>query len=541
MKIKKISESLTIGIFLSTIYYLLKYAIENAEILHLPKVIGVLLAALIVLFALISSVITIFRRRKLQRTRNNLLEIHDELRSVLKLPRTISKEQLEKDAAELTCETFFQLLDKLHHHKNFFIHFRLPNFFRSDSKPPHNKIDDRFYEEINKRFVVQNIHKPLIFYSKSIAFLKLRPLTADDHVKYENASDEIVKPVRLNARYGFGGNYCLVLPMPFYDFLQDAHQPLLGYIGIIEDEHTANQMMDDLIELADLIELVYNKIKDEKLTLRIDNLLNQNRASLLKPSHHDNVSQLFAKQLSQILKHEFFAERVDLWLKGMPPKTLSAAFNLVDDKPLEFHNSAFDYSLYCAIILEEEGKTDYRCELGWITMSRNKFKFSEMEKSLLKKIETQIDNLARDIWKEHVWREIDHKVLNKAIPSLREFSKQLIIEIVKEMDAFAGILQVEKQQPVFHILEDISIGERDKSVDTLDALNKVFRDQQDPLKGAKHNDFYLYMPLSIEQKGLGSILLLSKKPYTEVHEETLKQLEAHLDNILKLYLVMEKQ
>ena len=530
-------------VFVLTVLFIKYYNILQS-LQFLPDWVFVIILLLIISYYVSKDINT----RRTQRKREKLLNTLAELSSLVKLPKLLleSEENLTKSAEELTCQKFFEQLKKYdydNYDKRIFVRFLLPNF----TYCPHEiEMDEGFYEEIENHFCRANILKPVVFREPRLfGSLEVKIPSLADFVQHETHESKFDKLDRVNAQHEFKGDFCLVLPMLIHSALPDEllkqdKQRIFGYIGIVEHEYIKDSMANDFAMFLHRFQETYSHIKEEKLTLHIDRLLNESQYNRLTPSPKQTIPELFATRFSAILKQEFHAERVELWLKGMEPRISDSIFELVNgilqgQHPISLEDrnirSSYDYSLDQGIELD-------KCYLGLMRILRNQFDFSEIERELLKKVERDIDNYVRDLWEEHIFREIDHKVFNLALPTLKEFAKRLIQEIVIEFDAFCGLFEIQDRDDVFYTLPYY---DRDKGIDTLNTLKSEHQKNFDPTINIKNRIHYLFVPLSLNQEErLGAIYLLGKGHLSDVHRYALKRFEALLDNILKLYLVLEK-
>lgn len=517
-------------------------------------------ASMVLTVAIANSV----RERDAQKKRERLLPVLDGLSSILRFSSLLSETELltirarfakkvfsdvelANLAADLTCRKFYEQLNDFHHHEQFFIRLKDADFFHPTPQrtTPHDIIIARqFCDDIEYLFVKRNIHKPLAFSTQRFVFPTITArVLGTTTVSYETEkSAPFFRIHEVEARHDFGGDHCLVLPMPIHEFQRNPAEPLLGYIGIVDDKNSWKFILDEMIRLTDDFELLYHhlkkeirdlyyQLKKERLTLSVDGLLNRSRVNLLQAAPQEKITTLFARQFQDILRDEFSADDVKVWLKGMPVDEHTAAFANANDEP-RLHGNR----LSCAIVLDET-------PLGWIAMWRDKVEFSRIDIQLLRSTETQIDQYVRDLWEEQVIREIDHEVFNKSPLALEEFAGKLIKELVHHFDACGGVLQVHHHEDAaFVSSDDLAYDERGKVERLLAALGSALRsgDRVSATDSPDGGYYRLLMRLSIDEQPLGAILLLGKNRFTRIHREGLKRLEAQVDNILKLYMNFEE-
>lgn len=529
-----------LGIVLSALFVVSELLINDFQSLNLPWwFIGV--SAFLFIAGLTTLYVKIFSAsHKEEERRSELYHVFKGLSSLAKLPQSISEEKLSKNAEELAVERFCSLLEEYEYHKKVFVCFLIPEY---TYRHPETHIDDAFYRQIEIILRKKEIFKPLVF-SAPFGTFRLPKKVQELVGEYETFDRPPDKPDRVQAHYKFGGDFCLVLPFSIHSSSHNhqgrQQQDPLGYIGIIEDEFISDSIANDLTVFLQRFEELYYQVKEEKIRVRIDRILNESQVRLLEPSPKERIPLLFAKKLSPLLRAEFIAERVELWLKGMLPEPGDSIFQLAN----EIQNGQYSISMSDQLNKSYNHSLDvvvklHNSPLGLIRILRNKFGFSEMEKEQLRVIEQIVDNYVRDLWEEHILRTIDHKIFNRHFSNLKDFAEALLQELVKEFDAYCGLFEIQNHPDVFYMLPTYDEAQSQKVLNT---LKRDLRGQVGPIVNIFKDIFYLFIPLSIAQgEPLGALYMLGKGQLTDVHLDALKRLEAQMDNILQLYLFFAKQ
>jgi len=521
--------------------------LNYSRFIPIPEWILTLLVIILIVGLLISHHIRpFFRRRKSDRKVTQLLRLTSDIRHLTRPHKLLkqSREILNKSASEIAWTFFKEEIDKYKSGYKVIFYCNL----LSKSTFSSQKIKSEFFTEIEDHFKNSfRLHsklRPVIFTAQKYwSDIEDRP-----QVKEEDESDSyrfFRKADRKISVTDFDGNFCIVIPLTFHSAFQTEpgiRQQLFGYIGLIDNDHITTNIVEQFTNVADRFEELYEKIKVEKVRFHIDNDLNQSHAQRFELAAEKSISALtlFAIELSKTLQKEFYADRVEIWLKGMKLNPSESIFEIVDkiskNNELEevtgsvmnlpnYHNS-------CLIELD-------KCLLGYIRILRDAFDFSEIEQHLLIEIEDIIDNYVRDLWEENIIREIDHNVFNRAEADLGDFARLFIKHITNEFDCYCGLLEIHDRPELFYVQPDY---DTNAGIDILKALKEKLQNSQYHKLDKHFNSYYLFMPLSIDKgEQLGAIYLIGKTILTDVHLKALKRVEAHVDNIIKLYLTLEKK
>lgn len=530
------------------IFLLILLLLNYSKFLPLPDWAFTLLAVVAVVGLFATRVVRPYvQKRKSDKKVKQILLFTSRIRNLTRQYRLLAEtpEDLNRSVGEITWSLFKGQMD-LSVQSKFIFYRNLLSDETFASQKINKDVLKETEEHFNSRLRIQQKLKPVVFTEQRYWF----SASGDDKSR-PRAQEEVVPFLpfgidRTIASTNFGGNYCVVIPVSFHshiekEFEAESKEQFLGYVGFINDDYVTDQIADRFQQAVERFQELYEKIKGEKVSLRIDTFLNLSQAQRVESSTQKNIPSLFAEKLSNILKDEFYADGVEVWLKGMPPPHKGTILKIVDKISIGHEIESVQGFLkqppdgfHYDRLIELDG-----CALGFIRILRDKYDFSAIERNLLLKIEEDIDNYVRDLWEEHVVRQIDHQVFNVAPPDIKDFARLLTKYITKEFDSQCGLFEVQNGIEIFHTQQDYDTS---KCIGILKALRDELRNHPDPKLGSYQNSYYLFMPLSLHRKErLGAIYLVGIGVLTDVHLKALKRLETHLDNIVRLYLAFERR
>jgi len=347
---------------------------------------------------------------------------------------------------------------------------------------------------------------------------------------------------RAIASQEFGERFCLTLPFCLEtpsDGLKDPTR-IAGFIGILSKSFLTPAASFHFDKLVDRFETLYDRVRTEQLAMLVDDLLNRELFSEVNVPG-DGILEFFIEQLTDMLRHFYNAERAELWIRGAHCSPSNSIINIVTEiietgysdfnTKLGESIAGYDYSLDLPIELD-------RFVLGYIRILRNDFPFSRFEIELLRKTERDLDNYIRDLWARVVLRRVDHDVLNHVFSGVTEFADQLIEKIVVELDVMAGFITLLDQGDSRYIRPGSDV---ERLTTEFTAIRKRHKRPMTAPLGSNAGLHHIYLRIRIgNEELLGSICIVHKERLTNIHLQVLKRVEAHIDNILKLYMYHPK-
>lgn len=531
------------------LFLLILIGLNYSNFIPFPEWAFTLLATIATLGLLISHKIKPYvQKRKSDKKVKDILFLISSIRNLGRQPLLLSKPQKELNlkAGEIAWSIFKVHADQYIRYSSAFYRNLVANYTCSSGN-----INEEFLREIEDYFRnslrIRRELRPIVFTENRYWYTE----SDEQQSKYKDQDELYLSPLptidRKISAANFGASFCVVIPMFFHSFRQKEHHDekqlqLLGYIGFVDNDRITDHIVEKFQQVGERFEELYEKIKRERTDRSIDAFLNKSQAERVDIWPETKIPESFATELSRILLQEFYADSVEIWLKGMRPNPATTIFKTIDSilkgkdlagVPSTIERLPFNYHTDCLIQL-------HNCNLGYIRIMRNTYDFSEIERNLLQEIEDRIDNFVRDIWEEYVIREVDHTVLNHAEADLNKFASALIKTITIEFDAMCGLFEVQNGVERHYIKTGSNVNE---CIDTLKSLQGELAKDNNPKLG-KYLDFYYYMfmPLSLSRhERIGAIYIIGIGILTEVHLKALKRLEAHLDNIVKLYLAFENK
>lgn len=335
-------------------------------------------------------------------------------------------------------------------------------------------------------------------------------------------------------------DFCLTAPLRNdYSNNTNTRTRAHGFIGILSSTILSRASIAQLAALVEQFDSLYNRIRGEQLSLLIDEILNRELPNATRiPTLPEEDGLLdFSVLLSNVFQRFFNANRVEVWLRGMPTDpaltTMPLIGRIMNGSIPEYvastEGTVTGFDFHVDLIIELEG-----CFLGLVRVLRNTHPFSVADINLLTKVEREIDNYVRDLWRETILTRIDHQVLNHIFPNVTKFAGELIKAIVNELDVDAGLIWLASSdrftQHVLHTTHDPSLDDELREV-----VSYISHKASMPIdRGTSYHRIALVVKTGCDEPQ-GYIAVINARELTNVHWSILKAIEARTDNIILLY------
>ena len=537
---RRLGPDTSIAFIVGVVGWLLWYS-NKIGLFFVPRLVEAILSVVIAAaLAYIVLSFLILRTRRVKVKRATLLDAMATLSGINVQPSIYSDSELRRDddAISLAWKRLVELLtanEKRIFDVVFFKRFH-PDVTLSNPTP----INEEFCKEARNVLNEQGWWSPVVFDERGIWY---RAMTIKE-IKESIGSHKISPglPTGKIRRPNLGGKFCAIVPCTLQLAMDKAHDVRadrrpFGFLGFVGNERIFMELSPTLKKLAEDFEGLYARTKEEKVFYRIDSFLNIGALRHLKltreadDSHRLTLPQLFGDDLQKVLIAEFYADEVEVWLKGMEVSENASIKDIVEEilnlkYPIAIREKPVGDMHYLDSLLELD-----KCYLGLIRIKRRNVPFTKLETKLIEKICKSIDNYVRDLWEQHVARQIDHNVFNSATMNLDSFCKDLVSELTRHFDSIYGLVEIDNYS---HVMAPIKSGSGDAALDIFQKLKKHNKDKAAILSVDKES--CIVMPLNLGEKRLGTVYLVSYGKFTSLHLEALKGVEHHLDNILGLYL-----
>lgn len=485
------------------------------------------------------------RARRAQEHRVALHRAIVRLSTILRMPKLLADapRDRERSPEEISTDMFFENLrfwsiDDL----PIFVHFVLSGrtFGHSMDDGPQQP----FLEEIVAYYRQRPTATTVLWSSQSILGTVIsRNPKAEPVLEVEEPLSRLGEYERALSSHDPGRQFCLVFPLTFEEHSNTPSEKLsrIAYVGILSDSFISAPLAGTLAALVDQYQSLYGRIRAEQLTMLLDDIQNEDMLSgaTIRAAQ---IGRSFRDRFSSVLLRSFEADKVEVWVRGVEPDPSESIFPLVPQMvassagPLAVNilSSVGGYRFGLETRFELEN-----CALGFIRLLRDSLPFSPLDANLLHKVAQVTDNYIRDLWAQQVVRTIDEEVLNVASPSLGEFLELLIKTLVQNCDAFAGGVTVFDYASSFYCAPGYG---SDPDLDTRikNSLERLSTEPPTPIK--RRNGYHeLELTISIGQgERLGAVYLIGDKKLTSLHHKIVKTVESHIDNIIKLYVALQR-
>ena len=485
-----------------------------------------------------------FEARRSQRRRLVFHRAVERLSLILRMPKLLpdAPRSREQTAEEISTGILFETLDASEiTDLACFVHFTISG--RTFSHSLAHGVKQPFLDEVVAHYRQRTTSTPVLWSNHSVlGTLTSKNPQAEPMVKVEGPLSHTGEYERAVSAHDPGRQFCLVFPLVFHVHTRErtGQAPHLAYVGFLSDSFIDPTLSANLSTLIDHYQSLYSRIRSEQTSLLLDDI--QNRDVLTGATvRATEIGRSFCDQLRPVLLRSFEADAVEIWIRGLQPDPSESIFSIVSKiasssdgllgvnavSPVGNHRFGLDTGL----ALEN-------CALGFIRILRDSLPFSPLEVDLLRQVAQIIDNYVRDLWVQQVVRTIDEEVLNVAPPRLETFLELFIATVVRQFDAAAGGVVVSGHARRTHVAP--GGGDADLAARVETSLERLASGS--PASVRKRNGYYeLEMRISVaSEETLGAIYVVGVNELTGLHHKILKIIESHVDNIIKLYLALER-